>query len=173
MKHIGLISDTHSHLEPAVFDYFADCDEIWHAGDIGHTDLADALEEFKPFRAVYGNIDGAALHRRYPLVQDFEIEGLRVYMVHIGGYPGRYSKGVKAALQASQADLFITGHSHIVKAMPDRQLNLLHLNPGAAGRHGWHKEKTLMRFKIEAGQLSELELIELGPRGQIAPEELP
>lgn len=164
---IGLLSDTHSYLDPTIFKHFEACDEVWHAGDLGSTALADALEEFKPLRAVYGNIDGHELRARYPENQVFELEGLRVFMTHIGGYPGRYHPRVRPLLQADPPQLFISGHSHIVKIMPDNKLNLLHINPGACGREGFHKMRTMVRFRIEAGRIHELELIELGLRGAL------
>lgn len=161
---IGLISDTHSWLDERVFHHFKDCDEVWHAGDIGDTGVSDRLAAFKPLRAVYGNIDGATLRRMHPLEQCFELAGLKVYMIHIGGYPGRYPAKVYSRLLEEKPGLFISGHSHILKVMPDRQLNLLHINPGAAGNHGFHKVKTLVRFGIEAGKIFDLQAIELGPR---------
>ncbi|MEL6923641.1 MAG: metallophosphoesterase family protein [Bacteroidota bacterium] len=171
MKKIGLLSDTHSFLDPAVFDYFSECDEVWHGGDIGQVEVADQLEAFKPFRAVYGNIDGNEIRQRYPLNLNFEIEGLKVFITHIGGYPGRYNARVRKLLQAHQPDLYICGHSHILKVMPDRQLDLLHINPGACGHHGWHKMRTLIRFEVEAGAIKNCEVIELGKRGRIDTKE--
>lgn len=164
---IGLLSDTHSYLDPTIFKHFEACDEVWHAGDFGSTALADALEGFKPLRAVYGNIDGHELRARYPENQVFELEGLRVFMTHIGGYPGRYHPRVRPLLHANPPQLFISGHSHIVKIMPDNKLNLLHINPGACGREGFHKMRTMVRFRIEAGRIHDLELIELGLRGAL------
>lgn len=161
MKKIGLMSDTHSYLPPDVFRYFDKVDEIWHGGDIGNTELADKLEAFKPFRAVYGNIDGAELRVRYPLNLHFELEGVKVFMTHIGGYPGKYAPGVKDELLKSKPKLFICGHSHILKVMPDPALQLLHINPGACGIQGWHKVKTLLRFELSEGNISQLEVIEL------------
>ncbi|MEM8908610.1 MAG: metallophosphoesterase family protein [Bacteroidota bacterium] len=167
MTRIGLLSDTHSHLDPLIFDYFADCDELWHAGDIGNMELVERLEAFKPLRAVYGNIDGQQIRRAFPLNLRFNCEGLEVFMTHIGGYPGRYTKRVRALLQNNPPDLYICGHSHILKVMPDPQLQLLHINPGACGVHGFHKEKTIVRFSIEAGKIENLEVVNLGRRGQI------
>jgi putative phosphoesterase len=161
MKKIGLMSDTHSYLHPDVFRYFEKVDEIWHAGDIGNTALADQLEAFKPFRAVYGNIDGADVRVRYPLNLFFELEQVRVFITHIGGYPGKYAAGVKDQLLANKPKLFICGHSHILKVMPDPALQLLHINPGACGIQGWHKVKTLLRFELSEGNISQLEVIEL------------
>lgn len=168
MKRIGLLSDTHSYLDKKIFDYFSECDEIWHAGDIGSMELVEELEAFKPFRAVYGNIDNATIRRSFPLDLRFECEGLDVFMTHIGGYPGRYNKRVKAILEANPPDLFITGHSHILKIMPDKKLDLLHVNPGACGIHGFHKIKTIVRFSIEVGKIKDMEVVELGQRGSIS-----
>jgi putative phosphoesterase len=161
---IGLLSDTHGWLEDRVFHHFADCDEIWHAGDIGEVALTDKLAAFKPLRAVYGNIDGGVLRRIFPEDLHFEVAGLSVYMTHIGGYPGKYPARVFTQLLDQKPGLFICGHSHILKVMPDRQLNLLHINPGAAGNHGFHKVKTLIRIEIKEGKIQNLQAIELGPR---------
>lgn len=161
MKKIGLMSDTHSYLHPQVFKYFEEVDEIWHAGDIGNVELADKLEAFKPFRAVYGNIDGAEIRIRYPETLRFNLEGVAVMMTHIGGYPGKYAPGVKEQLKQQPAKLFICGHSHILKVMPDPALHLLHMNPGACGQQGWHKVKTLLRFQLDAGNIQNLEVVEL------------
>jgi putative phosphoesterase len=161
MKKIGLMSDTHSYLHPQLFKYFEKVDEIWHAGDIGTTSLADELEAFKPFRAVYGNIDGRDLQLRYPENLFFEVEGVKVFITHIGGYPGKYAPGVKDLLLKNSPKLFICGHSHILKVMPDPALQLLHMNPGACGQQGWHKVKTLLRFDVSEGNISNLEVIEL------------
>lgn len=168
MKRIGLLSDTHSFLDDKVFHYFEECDEVWHAGDIGNPEIADHLEAFLPFRAVYGNIDGQKIRQRYPLNQRFICEGLDVWMTHIGGYPKRYSKRVREQLLSEEhtPGLFISGHSHILKVMPDPQFQLLHINPGACGHHGWHKVRTLVRFSIEEGTPKDLEVIELGKRGR-------
>lgn len=163
---IGLISDTHSYLDSRVFDHFAEVDEIWHAGDIGEPAVIDALESFKPTRVVWGNIDDTALRARFPEKSVFEIEGLKVYMIHIGGTPPRYAKGVKADLRIEKPGLFICGHSHILKVMPDKELGLLYMNPGAAGRQGFHKIRTMLRFEITNGKVQNLEAIELGKRGQ-------
>ncbi len=169
MKKIGLLSDTHGFLDSKVFQYFEKCDEIWHAGDIGTMEVAEQLENFKPFRAVYGNIDGGKLRVAYPLDNRFEVEELDVWITHIGGYPGRYSPAVKDRIKENPPGLFITGHSHILKVMRDKKLNnLLHINPGAAGNHGFHKIKTITRFDISDGEVSNLEAIELGKRGIIS-----
>lgn len=162
MKIIGLLSDTHSFLDERVFTHFKDCDEIWHAGDIGDIDVADRLKEFKPFRAVFGNIDGKDVRRQYPENLRFEMEGVDVWMTHIGGYPGRYSALIKKELYKNPPKLFICGHSHILKVQYDPALKLLHLNPGAAGKQGWQTVSTLMRFKLDKGEIKDLEVIELG-----------
>jgi putative phosphoesterase len=160
MIKIGLLSDTHSHLSDDILPFFADCQEIWHAGDIGSEEIADKLEAYKPLRAVYGNIDGRALRLRYPEFLRFTVEGLDVLMTHIGGYPGKYPKKIKELLMQNPPNLFICGHSHILKIMPDAALNLLHINPGACGIEGWHKVKTALRFDVEAGKIKNLELSE-------------
>lgn len=161
MKRIGLLSDTHSYLDERVFQYFEECDEIWHAGDIGDISVADQLEAFKPFRAVYGNIDDHEVRQTYPLHLRFECEGVDVWITHIGGYPGRYDRRIREEIRQNPPKLFICGHSHILKVMPDRKLQLLHINPGAAGKHGFHKVKTLVRFTLEEGRIKDLEVIEL------------
>lgn len=167
MKRIGLLSDTHSHLDEKVFKYFEECDEIWHAGDIGNVALSDRLEAFKPFKAVYGNIDGGDLRRRYPLNLRFMCEEVDVWMTHIGGYPGRYNKRVREEIYQNPPKLFITGHSHILKVMPDKKLGLLHVNPGACGVHGFHKVKTIVRFSIDGAKIKDMEVVELGKRGEL------
>lgn len=169
--HILLLSDTHSYLDPAIAAHAQACDEIWHAGDIGDLAVAEQLAALKPLRAVYGNIDAPTIRHRYPEVLEWTCEGMKVYMTHIGGYPGKYPAGIRQALQAQQPDLFICGHSHILKVMRDPKLGLLHLNPGACGRHGFHHMKTMLRFQIKEGQLQDLAVIELGLRGKISPEE--
>ena len=168
MKKIGLLSDTHSFLDERIFQYFAECDEVWHAGDFGSMAVIDRLRAFKPLRGVYGNIDNTLIQAEMPLDLRFECEGVPVFMTHIGGYPGRYNPRVRKILMENppRDGLFICGHSHILKAMPDRQLGFLHLNPGAGGNEGWHTVKTLMRFVLEGGRIRELEVIELGGRGK-------
>ena len=161
MTRIGLISDTHSYLDDAVFKHFADCDEIWHAGDFGTLELADRLAAFKPLRGVYGNIDGADIRQIYPENLRFKCEEVEVWITHIGGYPDKYSPAVKRSIYTAPPDLFISGHSHILKVMFDKKINCLHLNPGAAGKQGWHKVKTLMKFCITEKKIHNLEVIEL------------
>ena len=162
---IGLLSDTHSFLPEAIFDYFADCDEIWHAGDVGDPAVLDRLEAFKPVRGVYGNIDGRDIRARLPLNEIFEVAGLRVLITHIGGYPGRYVPRVRKLLDEHQPGLYICGHSHILKVMMDQKRGVLHMNPGACGNHGFHRMRTIIRFRIEAGKVDGVEVIELGRRG--------
>lgn len=162
---IGLLSDTHSYLDPKVFEYFEECDEIWHAGDIGNEDVVDQLEAFRPLRAVYGNIDDHKMRLRFPEDDRFDCEGVDVWITHIGGYPGRYNVRIREAIRKNPPKLFICGHSHILKVMPDKKLGLLHINPGACGNHGFHKVRTLIRFTIETGRIKDLEVIELGYRG--------
>ena len=171
MTRIGLISDTHGNLDPTVMHHFQDCHEIWHAGDFGGEAVADALAAFRPLRGVYGNIDGYDIRSRYPERLVWTCEDLKVYMIHIGGYPGRYAPGVKADLTAERPGLFISGHSHILKIMPDKALHLLHINPGAAGNQGWHKVKTLVRFTVEGDRLTDCQVIELGARSQLEPRD--
>ena len=166
MKKIGLLSDTHSFLDPAIFKYFVACDEIWHAGDIGNPDVVNRLEEFKPLRAVFGNIDEPAIRHRYPLDLRFDIEGLDVWITHIGGYPGRYNKRVLDKMKNNPPGLFIAGHSHILKVMPDKKFDLLYINPGACGHYGLHTIRTIVRFEVESGIVQNLEVVELGRRGR-------
>lgn len=162
---IGLLSDTHSFIPESVFDYFADCDEIWHAGDIGDAAVLDRLEAFKPIRGVYGNIDDSAMRARLPLNNVFTLAGLSVLITHIGGYPGRYTPRVRKLLDEQRPGLYICGHSHILKVMMDKKRNVLHMNPGACGNHGFHKVRTLLRFNITDAKVDNLEVIELGMRG--------
>jgi putative phosphoesterase len=162
---IGLLSDTHGYLDPRVFEIFEDRDEIWHAGDFGVVEISHRLSDFKPLRAVYGNIDGPEIRDLHPEHQRFEIEGLDVWMTHIGGYPGRYDRCVREEIQRNPPGLFVCGHSHILKVKPDKKLGLLHLNPGAAGNSGSQSIKTMMMLTIESGSVSKLQAVDLGPRG--------
>jgi hypothetical protein len=165
MRRIGLMSDTHSYLDPKIFGYFAECDEIWHAGDIGNPEVANQLAAFKPFRAVYGNIDeNTEIEHRFPLDLRFNCEGMDVWITHIGGYPTKYNPRVRKLITQNPPDLFITGHSHILKIMRDAELGTIHINPGACGIEGWHKVKTLVRFTIKDAKLHDVEVIELGAR---------
>ncbi len=164
MKRIGLLSDTHGYWDERYKKYFAECDEIWHAGDIGSMEVADKLEEIAPLRAVYGNIDGQDMRLRFPETDRFEIEGADVLLKHIGGYPGHYDPSVRNTLYASPPKLFVCGHSHILKVQYDKALQMLHINPGAAGIYGFHKVRTLVRFSVENGRFKDLEVVELGER---------
>jgi len=166
MKKIGLLSDTHSFLDEKIFEHFKNCDEIWHAGDIGNIEVVKKLEDFKPFKAVFGNIDDAIIRREFPLDLRFDCEGVDVFMTHIGGYPGRYNQRVGGIIQENPPKLFICGHSHILKVIPDKKYNLLHINPGACGNHGFHKIKTVVRFDLAEGNIQNLEVVELGFRGR-------
>ena len=163
---IGLISDTHNFLDEAIFTHFAECDEIWHAGDFGTIALFDQLRAFKPTRAVWGNIDGQDVRAAMPEDLVWNCAGLDVYMTHIGGYPGAYDRRAFTEIRVRKPGLFICGHSHILKVMRDPELGLIHLNPGAAGHQGWHLVRTLLRFTIDKGKLSDMVAIELGPRGR-------
>lgn len=164
MKQIGLLSDTHSYWDERFNQYFADCDEIWHAGDIGSLEVIERLSKIGPVRAVYGNIDGQNIRTVFPEVNRFTIENTTVLMKHIGGYPGKYDKSVKHLLLEEPPQLFISGHSHILKVLFDKKLNLLHINPGAAGKYGFHTIRTIVRFKIDNGSFTDLEVIELSDK---------
>jgi putative phosphoesterase len=165
---IGLLSDTHSDLDPKVFTHFAGVDEIWHAGDLGDLKLVQGLESFKPLRAVYGNIDDRDIQSRFPEDLVFSCEGMKVWMTHIGGIPPRYNPRVKKLLTNIVPDIFICGHSHILRIKRDEaHSNLLYINPGAAGNHGFHKIKTLVRFEIVNKKILNMEVIEMGKRGSL------
>jgi uncharacterized protein len=165
---IGLISDTHSYLDAKVFDYFKNCDEIWHAGDIGDPEIIHSLEKVKPLKAVYGNIDNKDLQIKFPEDLWIECEGLTVWMTHIGGAPPNYNPRIKKILKEKVPDLFICGHSHILRIKRDSNYkNMLYLNPGAAGNHGFHLTKTIVRFEISKKEIKNMEVIELGKRGAI------
>ena len=164
MKRIGLLSDTHSYLDEAVFRHFTNCDEIWHAGDVGEESVMDALEAFKPTRIVFGNIDSVAIRKRTTEHLRFNCEGLDVWITHIGGRPGNYATPVRADLKANAPGLFICGHSHICMVKLDPSLRMIYMNPGAAGKHGFHQVRTLLRFEIETGKVQNVEVIELGKR---------
>lgn len=161
MKRIGLISDTHHFLDEAVFKHFDKCDEIWHGGDFGTIEIAEKLQKFKPLRGVYGNIDGQDVRTVFPEENIFMCEEVKVFMKHIGGYPGRYAPGVRDKIISTKPKLFIAGHSHILKVIYDEKLQCLHMNPGAAGKQGWHKVRTLIRFAIDGTDIKECEVIEL------------
>ena len=161
MRRIGLLSDTHGYWDDRYRQYFSSCDEIWHAGDIGSYELAEKLNGIAPLTAVHGNIDGYDLRRLYPEKLRWKCEEVDVLMKHIGGYPGHYDRSIASSIYTSPPQLFISGHSHILKVMPDRSLNLLHINPGAAGMQGWQRVRTLVRFTIDGKDIKDLEVIEL------------
>ena len=165
MTKIGLISDTHNFLDEAVFRHFANCQEIWHAGDFGTAVIADRLKEFRPLKGVYGNIDGYDIRSVYPEKLIWNCEEVSVYMTHIGGNPNKYAPGIKQDLITNKAKLFISGHSHILKIIYDDKISCLHMNPGAAGNQGWHKIRTIVRFAIDGPVIKDCEVIELGRRG--------
>lgn len=167
---IGLLSDTHGWINPALFEYFAGCDEIWHAGDIGNLQTADKLAEFRPLKAVYGNIDDAAVRTVFRQHMKFKAGDVKVWITHIGGTPGNYDSRVKPLIYEEPPDLFICGHSHIAKVMYDKKGGFLYVNPGAAGYHGFHKIMTAVRFEIDGSKIHDMELIELGERGKILPQ---
>ena len=161
MKRIGLLSDTHSWWDDRYLQYFEQCDEIWHAGDIGSVDVAMRLQEFRPLRAVCGNCDGGDLRLLFPTILRWRCEGADVLMTHIGGYPGHYDASVRQQLYQRPPRLFISGHSHILKVQFDQRLQLLHINPGAAGLQGWHTIRALVRLTADEGQFGDLEVIEI------------
>jgi putative phosphoesterase len=164
---IGLLSDTHGWIHPSLYDHFAGCDEIWHAGDIGNIQTADSLASFRPLRAVYGNIDDSIVRNAFPESLRFAADEMKIWMIHIGGNPGNYSPKVKNDIYVTPPDIFICGHSHIAKVMFDKRTGSLYINPGAAGFSGFHKYMTAIRFQIDGGKIHDLELIEMGERGKI------
>ncbi|NNE33063.1 MAG: metallophosphoesterase family protein [Winogradskyella sp.] len=164
MKRILLLSDTHSYIDEAILNHVKQADEVWHAGDIGDLKVTDSIKKLKPLKAVYGNIDDDKVRREFPLNNSFMCEGVNVFITHIGGYPPKYNNRIKPYLINNKPDLFICGHSHILKVMPDKNLNLLHMNPGAAGKHGFHKIRTMLRFKIDNTNIKDLEVIEFEKR---------
>lgn len=168
MKRIGLLSDTHNYWDEKYEKYFAECDEIWHAGDIGSLALAQRFEAFKPFRAVYGNIDDFKTRTVYPEIQRFTLDGVDTLMIHIGGYPGKYEPKVRQIMRTNPPKLFISGHSHILKVLYDKTFTCLHINPGAAGKYGFHKVRTLVRFTFDNGNISDLDVIELKDQTDIS-----
>lgn len=168
MKKILLLSDTHGYLDPALEKYVRASDEVWHAGDIGIIKVADTLNTWSRLRAVYGNIDGKDVRIEFRKNAIFELEGVKVFMTHIGGYPGRYAPGIREQIILHRPRIFICGHSHILKVMPDKKYNLIAMNPGATGQHGIHKVRTCLRFQLDAGKIENLEVIELGMRGRIS-----
>lgn len=164
MTKILLLSDTHGHIDDVILKYVDQADQVWHAGDIGNLIVTDTIKKRKPFYAVYGNIDGTEARKEFPLHNKFMCEGVSVWITHIGGYPGRYTTGLKEELEKSLPKIFISGHSHILKVMPDKTLDLLHMNPGAAGKSGFHLMRTMLRFEIDGTKIQNLEVIEIGKR---------
>ncbi|WP_312391273.1 metallophosphoesterase family protein [Chryseobacterium sp.] len=164
MTNILLLSDSHSYIDDRILDYAMQADEVWHCGDFGNMDVIEQFEKIKPLKGVYGNIDSPKIRSEFPEVNRFFCENLEVLMIHIGGYPGKYTPLAKDEIAAKAPKLFISGHSHILKAMFDKKNNLLHLNPGACGKQGWHKVRTMMRFVVDNTEIKDLEIIELGPK---------
>ncbi|NNE76767.1 MAG: metallophosphoesterase family protein [Pricia sp.] len=164
MTKILLLSDTHSYLDDTILKYARQADEIWHAGDIGTLSVIDDLRKIKPVRAVYGNIDNQVIQKEFPLNQRFFCEGVDVLITHIGGYPPKYNAKTRTLIDENPPKLFICGHSHILKVMMDKKRDILHMNPGACGKHGFHQIRTMLRFKINGKDIKELEVIELGKR---------
>ncbi len=161
MKRIGILSDTHGYWDDKYLFHFADCDEIWHVGDIGSEIITEKLAEYKPLRAVYGNIDGGKLRKKFQEVARFKIEDCNVMMKHIGGYPGRYDVSIRNDIYAERPNLFISGHSHILKVLFDDKIGCLHINPGAAGKQGWQQVRTLVKVTIDGDKFKDLEVVEL------------
>lgn len=164
MTRIGLISDTHNFLDDAVFKHFENCDEIWHAGDFGNLTIAEKLAAFRPLKGVYGNIDGYDVRSVYPELLRWKCEGVEILMCHIGGYPGKYTPIVKTEMKKAPPKLFISGHSHILKVIYDKEFDCLHINPGAAGKEGWHKLRTIVLFNIDKDDIKDCRIVELGKR---------
>jgi len=164
MTKILLLSDTHSFIDAQVLKYVKQADEIWHAGDIGDLKVTDAIKKLKPLRAVYGNIDDATARLEFPLHNRFLCEQVDVWITHIGGYPGKYNINIREEIKINPPKIFIAGHSHILKVQYDKKLQLLHLNPGAAGKHGFHKVRTMLRFEIDGSDIKNMEIIELEQR---------
>lgn len=164
MKKILLLSDTHSYIDEQILKFVKQADEVWHAGDIGNLEVTDTINKLKPLRAVYGNIDGKDARAQFPLDSKFRVEDVTVWMTHIGGYPNRYNQRIREDLKIARPKIFISGHSHILKVQYDKKLELLHLNPGAAGKHGFHKIRTMLRFTLSKGEIKDLEIIELAKR---------
>ncbi|NJB72567.1 hypothetical protein GGR42_003058 [Saonia flava] len=164
MTRILLLSDTHSHMDKTILKYAAQADEIWHAGDIGTLEVTDALAKLKPIRGVHGNIDDHKIQMEFPLDNRFFCEGVDVWITHIGGYPHKYNIRVREEIAKNPPKLFICGHSHILKVMWDKKLGLLHMNPGACGKYGFHQVRTMLRFDIDGEEIKNLEIIELGKK---------
>lgn len=164
MKKILLLSDTHSHIDDTILKYVRQADEVWHAGDIGDLVVTDTIKELKSLRAVYGNIDDAKARMEFPLHNRFICEGVDVWITHIGGYPGKYNQEIRSDIKQNPPKLFICGHSHILKVQFDKELNLLHMNPGACGIHGFHQVRTMLRFEIDGDKIQNLEVVEIGKK---------
>lgn len=164
MTRILLLSDTHGYIDQTILKYARQADEIWHAGDIGSFDVTDTLSTIKPVRAVYGNIDDHGIRKEFPLDDRFKCEDVDVWMTHIGGYPNRYDRRIREQIKQNPPKLFISGHSHILKVMWDKKLDLLHMNPGSCGKNGFHQIRTMLRFDIDRKEIKNLEVIELGKR---------
>tara|TARA_R110002074_G_scaffold384218_3_gene564810 strand:+ start:780 stop:1277 length:498 start_codon:yes stop_codon:yes gene_type:complete len=164
VKKILLLSDTHGYIDDQILKFVKQADEVWHAGDIGNLEVTDTINKLKPLRAVYGNIDDKDARLQFPLDNKFRVEDVTVWMTHIGGYPNRYNSRIKDELKNIKPKIFISGHSHILKVQYDKKLGLLHLNPGAAGKHGFHKIRTMLRFDLESGEIKNMEIIELATR---------
>lgn len=165
MKKIGLLSDTHGWFDDRLMEFFKDSEELWHAGDIGNAETSDKISGFKNLKAVYGNIDDQRVRALWPRIQRFKCEEVEVFMTHIGGYPGKYEPEIRNLLYTTPPDLFISGHSHILKIVNDKKLRLLHINPGAAGRNGLHRVRTAVRFIIEGDRIRDLEVLEIERKG--------
>ncbi len=165
MKKILLLSDTHSYIDAQILKYVKQADEVWHAGDIGDLKVTDTIKNLKPLRAVYGNIDDNLARLEFPLDNKFTIEEVSVWITHIGGYPNKYNQRIREDIKLNSPKIFISGHSHILKVQYDKKLNLLHLNPGAAGNHGFHNVRTMLRFTIDKAEIKDLEIVELATRG--------
>jgi len=164
MKRILLLSDTHSHIDETILKYVRQADEVWHGGDIGDLSVTDEIEKIKPLRAVYGNIDNDKARMEFPLNNRFMCEDVDVWITHIGGYPGKYNQAIRQEVMLNPPKLFICGHSHILKVMFDKKLNLLHMNPGACGISGFHQVRTMLRFVIDSDRIKDLEIIEIGKK---------
>ena len=164
MTKILLLSDTHGYIDDQILKHVKRADEVWHAGDIGDLSVTDAIRDLKPLKAVYGNIDSGDIRNEFPLNNRFMCEEVDVWITHIGGYPPNYKPGIRTQMHANPPKLFICGHSHILKVMPDKKLGLLHMNPGAVGKHGFHKVRTMLRFTIDGKKIENLEVIEFEQR---------
>ena len=166
MKKILLLSDTHSHIDERILHFVSEADEVWHAGDIGDLAVTDAIAALKPLKAVYGNIDDHKARSSFPLDLKFDCEGMKVWITHIGGYPDKYNQRIREEIKQNPPQIFIAGHSHILKVQWDKSIQCMHLNPGACGVSGFHQMRTMLRFSIDKGSLKDLEVIELGLRGK-------